>query len=289
MDSRVDVESESSSDRLSAFDTARDYHDLDWVNSLHWYDDTDESHLMTPCYNGSVPFGVPTEDKFIMTSDSLKKHVSSNVSYYEVERGTISKRENEVQPLFVELKSVKDGNEIVHMNCNRYDETLHQKDDFLIGNIDASCQLFQGSIRSIEFDQKSPSLCGSSPWCQIDNTEQADFEELAIDICADSASLQMQVKSPSPVRKLSDAFPDDFGTTSEEIQTTQYESDFHESASLEKEIDSQVVEESNDTSHLGQEENTALNELILYDNPDEEYEVFYLNIIHRKNRLVPNG
>ncbi|KAK9077942.1 hypothetical protein SSX86_001999 [Deinandra increscens subsp. villosa] len=59
--------SHASSDRLSQFGTARDYHEFDMQNDLNWYREKDEDYAMLSCFDNSDPFGGPTEDKFVMT------------------------------------------------------------------------------------------------------------------------------------------------------------------------------------------------------------------------------
>ncbi|PWA68661.1 protein kinase superfamily protein [Artemisia annua] len=60
--------SHASSDRLSQFGTARDYHEFDMQNDLNWYREKDEDYAM-PSFFDSDPFGGPSEDKFVMTSE----------------------------------------------------------------------------------------------------------------------------------------------------------------------------------------------------------------------------
>lgn len=66
---RRGVSSQASSDRLSQFGTARDYHDFDLQNDLNWYTERDEDYAMPPLFDNSDPFSGPTEDKFVMSSD----------------------------------------------------------------------------------------------------------------------------------------------------------------------------------------------------------------------------
>ncbi|KAI3778025.1 hypothetical protein L2E82_06988 [Cichorium intybus] len=63
------VSSHASSDRLSQFGTARDYHDFDMQNDLNWYTERDEDYAMPPLFDNSDPFSGPTEDKFVTTSE----------------------------------------------------------------------------------------------------------------------------------------------------------------------------------------------------------------------------
>ncbi|XP_076944591.1 uncharacterized protein LOC143615324, partial [Bidens hawaiensis] len=63
------ISSHASSDRLSQFGTARDYHDFDLQNDINWYTERDEDYAMPPVFDNSDPFSGPTEDKFVMSSD----------------------------------------------------------------------------------------------------------------------------------------------------------------------------------------------------------------------------
>ncbi|KAA8539572.1 hypothetical protein F0562_026264 [Nyssa sinensis] len=65
--------SQASSDRLSEFGTARDYHDFDMQNDMYWYNEKDEDYAMPPCFDRSDTFGYPSEDKFVMTSQTEKQ------------------------------------------------------------------------------------------------------------------------------------------------------------------------------------------------------------------------
>ncbi|GLT89188.1 hypothetical protein SLE2022_071830 [Rubroshorea leprosula] len=56
--------SDTSSDRLSQFGTAREY----IQNDLYWYEEKDEDDFMTPSFDGPDFFGCPSEDKFVTNS-----------------------------------------------------------------------------------------------------------------------------------------------------------------------------------------------------------------------------
>uniref|UniRef100_A0A2N9GLA1 Protein kinase domain-containing protein n=1 Tax=Fagus sylvatica TaxID=28930 RepID=A0A2N9GLA1_FAGSY len=70
-------ESEVSSENLSQFGTARDYPDFDMQNDLFWYDEKDDGDFMTPSFEGPDFFGCPSEDKFVMTTENEKQHEDS--------------------------------------------------------------------------------------------------------------------------------------------------------------------------------------------------------------------
>ncbi|KAL3650271.1 hypothetical protein CASFOL_006674 [Castilleja foliolosa] len=64
--------SQSSSDRLSQFGTARDYPDFDIQNNLFWYKEKDEDFTMPHHFDGHDFYGDSTEDKFVTTVGSIK-------------------------------------------------------------------------------------------------------------------------------------------------------------------------------------------------------------------------
>nr|XP_043633999.1 serine/threonine-protein kinase ppk15-like [Erigeron canadensis] len=59
--------SHASSDRLSQFGTARDYHEFDMQNDSTWYREKDEDYCMPSSFDHFDPFTGPSEDKFVMT------------------------------------------------------------------------------------------------------------------------------------------------------------------------------------------------------------------------------
>lgn len=66
----TEVSLRSSSESLSQFGTARDYLDFDMQNDLYWYHEKDEDFTMPIQFDGSDLFVGPSEDKFIMTTES---------------------------------------------------------------------------------------------------------------------------------------------------------------------------------------------------------------------------
>ncbi|XP_027330928.1 dual specificity tyrosine-phosphorylation-regulated kinase 4 isoform X2 [Abrus precatorius] len=75
--SQTQNDSDSSSDRLSQFGTARDYHEFDMQNEPYWYNEKDEDYFMTPSFEGPDFFGCQSEDKFVMTAETENQHDDS--------------------------------------------------------------------------------------------------------------------------------------------------------------------------------------------------------------------
>ncbi|XP_071707564.1 uncharacterized protein [Rutidosis leptorrhynchoides] len=71
--------SHGSSERLSQFGTARDYHEFDMQNDINWYKEKDEDYAMPSCFDQLDPFAGPSEDKFVTTLD--KENQSENLEF----------------------------------------------------------------------------------------------------------------------------------------------------------------------------------------------------------------
>ncbi|KAJ8558550.1 hypothetical protein K7X08_034079 [Anisodus acutangulus] len=81
--------SQSSSDRLSQFGTARDCHDFDMQNDLFWYREKDEDFPMPPYFGSSDGVGAPSEDKFVMIEASNWEYKSQGCPIAPVHNGQL--------------------------------------------------------------------------------------------------------------------------------------------------------------------------------------------------------
>ncbi|XP_038992127.1 muscle M-line assembly protein unc-89-like [Hibiscus syriacus] len=75
------ADSDTSSDRLSQFGTARDYPDFEMQSDLFWHDDEKEDLFLTPCFAGSDLYGCPSQDKFVTTSEIELQCDNTLISY----------------------------------------------------------------------------------------------------------------------------------------------------------------------------------------------------------------
>ncbi|KAJ4970112.1 hypothetical protein NE237_003211 [Protea cynaroides] len=62
------LKSEASSDRPSEFGTARDYYDSDFLYDSYWYNEKDGGYPKNSSFRGPDFFNCPSEDKFVTTS-----------------------------------------------------------------------------------------------------------------------------------------------------------------------------------------------------------------------------
>ncbi|PKI39555.1 hypothetical protein CRG98_040025, partial [Punica granatum] len=114
--------SETSSDRMSQFGTARAYNDFDFEmqNDLYLYDEkSDEGHFMTPCFQGPDPFLGPTEDKFVMSSETNENRASTKEEEDEVGEPIHLSFDQRGQAFKDEKKSLTDNAWSLDGNCRK--------------------------------------------------------------------------------------------------------------------------------------------------------------------------
>ncbi|KAJ9535812.1 hypothetical protein OSB04_un001036 [Centaurea solstitialis] len=233
-----EVSSQASSDRLSQFGTARDYHDFDLQNDLNWYKEKDEDYAMPPTFDNSDPFSGPTEDKFVTTTE--KENQDEN-------------RQPFIDPIldpfeqtiyldkpwpFTSIGYVKDGVKVT----DYYD-------------LDGKC---------VEQDVNSATVYSS-----FKGIDLKDFQENDI---TNKRSCDYNLVGGSK------------NTHESQIQEGQKDVDFNVNSDSE-DADKRNLDEGREHNAKVKEGETdgTKDELLMYANEDD-YEVFELRILHRKNR-----
>ncbi|XP_065870960.1 uncharacterized protein [Euphorbia lathyris] len=217
--------SESSSDRMSQFGTARDYPDFELQNDLHWYDEKDEDHFLSPSFNGLDYFGGPSEDKFVTTSDTAHQFENPLDLYRRAEEfDTEATNDYLDKPClfnmtFVEHKKEPQTTDHYHFEGNGCADPLE------VGDI--------------------PSDYGIEPR----NRKNSDS----------NYPVERQLSSDWSYKYFSKNIPNEH----------------------EVEKDGEANGENGELQAAADENS---DELLMFDNQEDEYEVFNLRIIHRKNR-----
>lgn len=245
--SATGVSSQSSSDRLSQFGTARDYHDFDMQNDLSWYEEKDEDYPMPPIFNSSDSFGDPSEDKFVMTTEKQRddlmvlNHISEGFQSVE---GT--NYLDKPWP-FTSIDDVKD--EVHVRDYYNLDESVPLK-----GGVDLTVNSLTNFNRA---ESDEPSKCLST----LDHKTNKNWS------------------SPNKRNSIYDSVGH-FKNTSG-LNTKVVEKDFYPSGN-----DGYEAGNDRDEAAADEEDSTRSDELLTYVTNEDEYEVFSLRIIHRKNRFV---
>ncbi|KDP44759.1 hypothetical protein JCGZ_01259 [Jatropha curcas] len=253
--------SETSSDRLSQFGTARDYPDFDLQNDLYWYDEKDEGSFMIPSFNGPDYSGGPSEDKFVMTSETMNLFENPLILYDKTEGFETEATNNFLDKSFpFNETSVKDKNEIQAMDYYHFDKENHMKGD-IEGN------------------------GGSIPLCKCcartgGNHDLSDFQLKIGDMPTDYNIAHGQSKNKNS------NYSSKENSSSDWIECYKGFSDIVPNGDYEVRNGGKTNGEADELKAAANEEGGEVNtdELLMFDAQDDEYEVFDLRIIHRKNR-----
>ncbi|KAL8161029.1 hypothetical protein V2J09_012518 [Rumex salicifolius] len=227
------AESDASSDRMSQFGTAREYHEFDMQTDL-WYGEKDEENYLSPRVGLMDPFSDPTEDKFVMTSETKMQSVGEDFDFDHV----------------AEKYQPNGGDDI--------EDSFHLKR--------------RESMDSFKFDQVKDyfHLDGKSPGITVNGLivhEKLDEHTLSKDEKQESYSFSTEDES--------DKFFD--GSKESSLLKNNY--------SFGGSNDKTVFEASQEVSMAADDpEDTTPDEVPFWEAKDDEYEVFDLRIIHRKNR-----
>lgn len=285
--SQTQNDSESSSDRLSQFGTARDYPDFDMQNDPYWYNEKDDDHFMTPSFEGPDFFGCYSEDKFIMmtleTENQCENPLGNCEGFQLEENGDYMDK-----PCLFNNSAM--GNE--KLTCSEN-----------YGHIDKKEQLEERLERELENDTLAYNgevpFCkrsdGSGESCGEDHTKdgypslkEIHLNDFHLKILGDSSSTDSAREHT--MNEIFDYYPNK--NSSKEYKAP-YDLTIEVSErDLPNGIDSYKAQDHAEFTEECQEPDTAADgeditddELLKYTHEDE-YEVFDLRIIHRKNRFV---
>ncbi|XWS07630.1 hypothetical protein CRYUN_Cryun41cG0005800 [Craigia yunnanensis] len=281
------ADSDTSSDRLSQFGTARDYPDFDMQNDFNWYDEKDEDYFMTPCFAGSDFYGCPSQDKFVTTSETEKQHDNTLSSHNKSEGfQTEASIDYLDKPCLFNMACINGENEVQVMDYYHFDKCngLEAEIDRELKNCAYGCSLpLYKSCEGLGFYDENPvnfSSVGSKETDLDDLQLQATGE---IDAEYNRASEHKSNKCLYSAKRGSNVWINGFKGDSDLVHK------IAKKGLLPNTIDSFGVEDDEDNGELSEpqaaadEEGDATDELLTYSNVDE-YEVFDLRIIHRKNR-----
>ncbi|KAL0401213.1 UNVERIFIED_CONTAM: DYRK-family kinase pom1 [Sesamum latifolium] len=237
--------SQSSSDRLSQFGTARDYPDFDLQNDLFWYKENDEDYAMPPFFGDRDFDGDPSEDKFVMT----------------VRTG---------EPVEHELKYSLISEESANILENR--RALASREDLK----------YEPYKDYYELDEKF----------QLENVIRS-VKNVAMVIAVQPLSVLAAAMRSGPLGEEHTTI--ETNVSNQRSPTSDCNggfssihdlSNFKKDSQLKKDNDVDFMDdETHDAEAVIDEEDGAIpDELMIYDNKEDDYEIFNLRIIHRKNR-----
>lgn len=268
--------SETSSDRLSQFGTARDYPDFDMQNDSYWYDEKEEGHFMTPSFNGPDYFGCPSEDKFVMTSETGKQFENS-LGLYDKSEGEIEGNIDYLdKQCLYNVTSVNNKNEAQSMN---YHHDFDKKNQ-LEGDIDRD----GSSAHNCKFFTETGGIYGkNSVDCIYSSSKGPDLGDFQLKVGEsptdyDTVPVHMENKNANyyGIKGSKSDWIEGFKSTSGIVENGIDDFEVGDGGG--------VNAEAHELAAATGGEDVNANELLMYYNQEDEYEVFNLRVIHRKNR-----
>lgn len=289
LQSASQADSDTSSDRLSQFGTARDYPDFDLQNDIYWYDEKDEDYFMTPCFAGSEFYGCPSQDKFVTTLEK-EKQLDNTLSLHNKSEGFQTEAGIDYldKPCLFNMVCVNGENEVQVMDyypfdkCNGLEEDIEQE----LKNCDYDCSLPLCTCcegRGVYDENPVNFSCVRS--------KETDLDAIQLKAVGDSnadysrASEHKSYMNLDSAKRGSNDWIDGFKGDSDLVHK------IAKNDLLPNAIDGYGIEVDEDNGEPSEpqvdadEEGDATDELQMYSNEDE-YEVFNLRIVHRKNRLA---
>ncbi|TKY56869.1 Serine/threonine-protein kinase ppk15 [Spatholobus suberectus] len=286
--SQTQNDSESSSERLSQFGTARDYHDFDMQNEPYWYNEKDDDYFMTPSFEGPDFFACQSEDKFVMTAETENQHDNLELDY-NYEESQLEGNSNGGymdKACLYNHSSVGDGNVTYSEGYSNVDN----KDQFE-GELDGKAEKHTVACScEIPFCKSSP---GSRDSCSLDptnfsypNLKEIRLNDFRLKVVGDFNSFdstsELTMNQSFDYYTRNDSSKEYKGPYDLTIKVT--ENDLPIRLDTYKARDGgELAEECQDPEIAADGEDTTDDELLKY-TQEEEYEVFDLRIIHRKNR-----
>ncbi|KAL2317124.1 hypothetical protein Fmac_031000 [Flemingia macrophylla] len=287
--SQTQNDSDSSSEGLSQFGTARDYHDFDMQNEPYWFNEKDDDCFMTPNFEGPDFFACQSEDKFVMTAETDNQQDNLELGYNHEEfrlEGNGNGGYMDKACLY-NHSSVGDGTAVTYSKGNCHVGSNDQSEGELEGKAEkhtvaCSCE--------VPFCKSSP---GSGESCSLDptnfsypNLKEIHLNDFHLKVVGDINSLDS-----SSELTVNRSFDDYTKNDSNKEYKAPYdltikvtEKDLSNGLDTHKARGGEeLAEECQDQEVTADAEDNTDDELLKY-TQDEEYEVFDLRIIHRKNR-----
>lgn len=258
--------SQASSDRLSQFGTARDYHEFDMQNDLYWYKEKEEDYVMPPSMGNLDTFAGPSEDKYVMTFEMQNE---SGSLQHETEIFLSTGKTNHSDNLwpFDSMDSVKDGGQ--------------DKDYY---NLDDSVHL-DGAVKddkNILFDHD---IYGEYPVVHGLMTRKEKGEDFFLHGVTRNRPNERILAMENGTDK-NNVYEDFKSTTIMHNPVFEKGSYADTSGNDEANYDKEIGRGSLEHESADDEGGEVAGDELIHSTIEEDYEVFNLRIIHRKNRFV---
>ncbi|XP_054788177.1 uncharacterized protein LOC129294089 isoform X1 [Prosopis cineraria] len=285
--SQTHKDSESSSDRLSQFDTARDYHDFDMQNEPYWYNEKDDDDFMTPSFEGPEFFGGQSEDKFILTSEMENQHENLLENNYKSEAFQVERNGDCMERLCLYNRSDVGNENVTCLKDYCHADKKEQLEGGLVREVENPTFVNNCDVPFSKYSAGSGESCSGDPGNDSYlSLKEIHLNDLHLKVVGDSSSTDSAPEHS--MNQTFDFYPNSNGNKGYkapyDLTIKVAETDLPNGLTRYKAKDcGEFTEECLDPENAADGEDVTDDELLKYTHEDE-YEVFDLRIIHRKNR-----
>ncbi|CAN1748540.1 Serine/threonine-protein kinase ppk15 [Linum perenne] len=243
---------------MSQFGTARDYPDFEMRNDLYWYDEKNGGRFVTSSSEEPDYFGGTSEDKYVMTSGTADQ-VEDTVGLYDKSEGF----DTETNVDYLDKPCLLDEPSMNDVKSSHVLELGNGDDE----DCDCSIPLCKCCVVA---DDKEPA---NFVYLRSNETGLTCLQPEERDYLNDFHMALVHTTNTNDFRK-----GDSKIEVVEDRQLVPFGVDYDE-----LELD-ELGEAPNELPTATEGEDTIDDVLVMYENQEDEYEVFDLRIIHRKNR-----
>ncbi|GMN41292.1 hypothetical protein TIFTF001_010508 [Ficus carica] len=294
--SPADSNSKSSSDELSQFGTARDYPDFDMQNDLFWYNEKDDGNFMSPSFEGPDFFGCPSEDKFIMTSDLDKQWENPVLDSNDNSKDLQSEICIEYldKTCHCSIVPINDENDVPRMDYDHFDERNRLEAGLEVGHPPGGCVHDDCSIPFCDCSMEAKGFFGENrgkdDYLSMNQTVSDNFDVMKVvgDIIeSDTDSAQHKGTNKSVYYGAKKGLTNYWVgglNVSTGLSVKVPDKCFMFNKNSKYEVENCDMNRAINEPEAAENSEGVVNEILAYTTCEDEYEVFDLRIVHRKNR-----
>lgn len=270
-------------------------------NDLFWYNEKDDGNFMSPSFEGPDFFGCPSEDKFIMTSDLAKQWENPVLDSNDNSKDLQSEICIEYldKTCHCSIVPINDENDVPRMDYDHFDERNRLEAGLEVGHPPGSCVHDDCSIPFSDCSMEAKGFFGESrgkdDYLSMSQTVSDNFDVMKVvgDIIeSDTDSPQHKGMNKSVYYGAKKGSTNYWvgglnGSTGLSVKVP--DKDFMFNKNSKYEVANCDINRAINEPEAAENSEGVVNEILAYTTREDEYEVFDLRIVHRKNRFVSHS
>lgn len=270
-------------------------------NDLFWYNEKDDGNFMSPSFEGPDFFGCPSEDKFIMTSDLDKQWENPVLDSNDNSKDLQSEICIEYldKTCHCSIVPINDENDVPRMDYDHFDERNRLEAGLEVGHPPGGCVHDDCSIPFCDCSIKAKGFFGENrgkdDHLSMNQTVSDNFDVMKVvgDIIeSDTDSAQHKGTNKSVYYGAKKGSTNHWvgglnGSTGLSVKVPDKGFMFNKNSKYE--VENCDMNRAINEPEAAENSEGVVNEILAYTTCEDEYEVFDLRIVHRKNRFVSHS